>query len=54
MAVIIKKEMLKEYIRRDFFRSNIEKYYRYFDEWYNNLTEIQLVFWIKRMEGQIC
>lgn len=54
MTTITKKDMLKEYIRRDFFRSNIEKYYRYFDEWYNNLTEIQLGFWIKRMEGQIC
>lgn len=48
------KNSLKEYIRKDFFRSNIEKYYRYFDEWYNNLTDIQLEFWEKRMEGQIC
>ena len=54
MATLTKKDLLKEYIRRDFFKSNIEKYYRYFDEWYNNLTEIQLEFWVKRMEGQIC
>lgn len=52
--VLTKKDLLKEYIRRDFFRSNIEKYYRYFDEWYSNLTDIQLGFWAKRMEGQIC
>lgn len=54
MATLTKKDLLKEYIRRDFFKSNIEKYYRYFDEWYNNLTETQLEFWQKRMEGQIC
>ena len=51
---MIKKDLLKEYIRRDFYWSNIDKYRKYFDEWYDNLTEIQLEFWEKRMEGQIC
>lgn len=51
---MIEKDLLKEYIRRDFYWSNIDKYRKYFDEWYDNLTEIQLEFWEKRMEGQIC
>ena len=42
---------LKEYIRKDFYWSNLTKY---FEEWYENLTETQLEFWAKRMEGQIC
>ena len=37
-----------EYIRRDFYQSNIDKYRKYFDEWYDNLTEIQLEFWKKK------
>ena len=45
---------LKEYIRRDFYFSNIDKYHKYFEEWYLNLTDTQLEFWTKRMEGQIC
>lgn len=45
---------LKEYIEKDFYRSNIAKYRKYFEEWYENLTEIQLEFWAKRMNGQIC
>ena len=32
---------LKEYIRQDFYRSNIDKYRKYFEEWYKNLTETQ-------------
>ena len=45
---------LKEYIRRDFYSSNIDKYRKYFDEWYDNLTDNQLYFWNKRMNGEIC
>ena len=48
------EKSIKEYIRRDFYRSNIEKYHKYFDEWYNNLTDTQLFYWKKRMNGQIC
>ena len=25
-----------------------------FDEWYDNLTDNQLYFWNKRMNGEIC
>lgn len=45
---------LQEYVRRDFYRSNLDKYRKYFDEWFNNLTETQLYFWGKRMNGEIC
>lgn len=45
---------LKEYIRRDFYFSNHVKYRKYFEEWFSNLTDIQIEYWIKRMNGQIC
>ena len=45
---------LKESVRQDFYRSNLDKYRKYFEEWYENLTETQLEFWVKRMDGQIC
>ena len=45
---------LNEYIRQDFYRSNMDKYRKYFEEWYKNLTDNQIEFWVKRMEGQIC
>ena len=45
---------LKEYIRKDFYWSNLAKYRKYFKEWYENLTETQLEFWTKRTNGQIC
>ena len=45
---------LKEYIRKDFNWSNLGKYRKYFKEWYKNLTDNQIEFWVKRMEGQIC
>ena len=48
------EKSLKEYIRRDFYNSNIDKYRKYFDVWYNNLTETQLYYWNKRMNGEIC
>lgn len=48
------QKSLKEYIRRDFYNSNIDKYRKYFDDWYNNLTDTQLYFWNKRMNGEIC
>lgn len=54
MKTLTKKYLLKEYIRKDFYLSNIYKYRKYFNEWYDNLTEIQLEFWQKRMNGQIC
>lgn len=49
MVTLANKDLLIEYVRRDFYQSNINKYYKYFDEWYSNLTDIQLEFWQKRM-----
>ncbi len=48
------EDKLKEYIWQDFRRSNIPKYYKYFDEWYNNLTDNQKYYWSLRMTGKIC
>ena len=45
---------LKEYIWQDFRKNNITKYYKYFDEWYNNLTDNQKYYWSLRMTGKIC
>lgn len=33
---------IKEYIRRDFYLSNHVKYRKYFEEWFSNLTDIQI------------
>lgn len=48
------EDKLKEYIWQDFRKSNIPKYYKYFDEWYNNITDIQKYYWGLRMSGKIC
>ena len=48
------EKTLYEYIKRDFYRSNQSRYYKYFDDWYNNLTPNQILFWWKRFDGQIC
>ena len=48
------EDKLKEYIWQDFRKSNIPKYYKYFDEWYNNLTDIQKYYWGLSMSGKIC
>ena len=48
------EDKLKEYIWQDFRKSNIPKYYKYFDEWYNNLTDIQKYYWSLRVTGKIC
>lgn len=30
----------------------LKKYYKYFDEWYDNLTENQILYYISYMEGK--
>ena len=37
--------MLKEYLWNEFKLNNIPKYYKYFDEWFNNLTYTQLLYY---------
>lgn len=48
------EDNLKAYVWQDFRKNNILKYYKYFDEWYNNLTDIQKYYWSLRMTGKIC
>lgn len=48
-------EILRKYIWEDFRRSNLPKYYKYFDMWVDNLTDKQIYFWNIRMTtGKIC
>ena len=38
-------EKIKEYLWGEFKFNNMPKYYHYFDEWFNNLTENQLLYY---------
>lgn len=46
------EDNLKAYVWQDFRKNNIPKYYKYFDEWYNNITDIQKYYWTLRMSGK--
>jgi hypothetical protein len=43
---------LKEYLRREFTYNTIPKYYKYFEEWFDNLTEEQKLYYECYMNGQ--
>lgn len=43
---------LKEYLKKDFDWNNHKKYRKYFDEWYSNLTENQLLYYKSYANGQ--
>lgn len=43
---------LKEYLKKDFDWNNHKKYRKYFDEWYSNLTENQLLYYKSYAKGQ--
>lgn len=43
---------LKEYLWNEFRYNTLKKYYKYFDEWYNNLTDNQILFFISYMNGK--
>jgi len=43
---------LKEYLKKDFDWNNHKKYRKYFDEWYSNLTENQLLYYKAYANGQ--
>lgn len=47
-------ESLRNYIWNDFKRNNAPKYYKYFNEWANALTPIQIWYWEQRLRGRIC
>lgn len=42
---------LKEYLWQEFKRSTIAKYYKYFEEWFNNLTPHQIEFYKAYAKG---
>ena len=43
---------LKEYLYKEFTWNTIKKYYKYFDDWFNNLTEDQIKYYMCYMKGQ--
>ena len=42
---------MKEYLRTQFTHSTIPKYYKYFEEWFANLTPEQLNYYEAYMNG---
>ena len=45
-------DLLKEYLWDEFRRNVLKKYYKYFDEWYNNITDKQRMYYTAYMRGQ--
>ena len=45
--------ILKEWIRVEFYKSNIPKYVKYFDEWFENITENQIDGFEQQRIGQL-
>lgn len=45
-------QSLKEYLWNEFRYNVLKKYYKYFDEWYENITENQRLYYISYMEGK--
>lgn len=43
---------LKEYLKKEFDWNNHKKYRKYFDEWYSNLTENQILYYKSYSIGQ--
>lgn len=50
--MIMVSENVKQYLWEEFRRNNIPKFYKYFDEWIENLTEAQIVFYSAYAEGK--
>lgn len=44
-------EQLKQYLWIEFSHSTIPKYYKYFEEWFSNLTDNQILFYTAYMNG---
>ena len=43
---------LKEYLWNEFRYNVLKKYYKYFDEWYEKLTDNQILYFTAYMNGQ--
>ena len=50
--MIVLSENVKKYLWEEFRRNNIPKFYKYFDEWIENLTEGQIMFYGAYAEGK--
>jgi len=44
-------KQLKQYLWIEFHHSTVPKYYKYFEEWFSNLTENQILFYTAYMNG---
>ena len=45
------EDKLKEYLWNEFKFNNSPKYYKYFEDWYKNLTDNQRIFYMAYMKG---
>ncbi len=45
-------DLLKEYLWNEFRYNVLKKYYKYFDEWYENITDSQRMYYTAYMKGQ--
>ena len=45
-------ENVKKYLWEEFRRNSLPKYYKYFDEWIENLTDEQILFYTAYSEGK--
>ena len=45
--------VLKEWLRAEFYKSNLPKYKKYFDEWFENITGNQIDGFEQQRIGQI-
>lgn len=50
--MIVLSENVKKYLWEEFRRNNIPKFYKYFDEWIENLTDEQISFYTAYSEGK--
>lgn len=50
--MIALSENVKQYLWEEFSRNNIPKFYKYFDEWIENLTDEQISFYTAYSEGK--
>lgn len=42
---------MKDYLYKEFIYNTIPKYYKYFDEWFNNLTDNQKIYFEAYSKG---
>ena len=50
--MITLSENVKKYLWEEFRRISLTKYYKYFDEWIENLTDEQILFYTAYSEGK--